>query len=155
MNCSASPHSLSLPVAFLHSGALILLIMCLLIPVICFFPNLQSEDNWGVSYHGGQRRVQAGLRLAVVCIAVLVAAAVIDEADLKVHATLQPADGGNYGLFSGTYLPPPPPPPPPWVIFEIKGVFSSLHAATQQRRRGTKESCSLHCRPKMWTETRN
>lgn len=33
-------------------------------------------------YHGGKRRVQAGLRLAVVCIAVLVAAAVIDEADL-------------------------------------------------------------------------
>lgn len=33
-------------------------------------------------YHGGQRRVQAGLSLAVICIAVLVAATVVDETDL-------------------------------------------------------------------------
>lgn len=45
-------------------------------------------------YHRGQGGVQAGLRLAVVGIAVLVAAAVVDEADLEVHPTLQPA--GKY-----------------------------------------------------------
>lgn len=43
------------------------------------------------AYHGGQRCVQAGLRLAVIRIAVLVAAAVIDKTDLQVHAALQPA----------------------------------------------------------------
>lgn len=42
-------------------------------------------------YHGGQGCVQAGLRLAVIRIAVLVAAAVIDKTDLQVHAALQPA----------------------------------------------------------------
>lgn len=42
-------------------------------------------------YHWGQGGVQAGLRLAVVGIAVLVAAAVVDEADLEVHPALQPA----------------------------------------------------------------
>jgi len=43
------------------------------------------------AYHGGQRRVQTGLCLAVVGIAVLVAAAVVDKTDLEVHPTLQPA----------------------------------------------------------------
>lgn len=42
-------------------------------------------------YHWGQGGVQAGLRLAVVGVAVLVAAAVVDEADLEVHPALQPA----------------------------------------------------------------
>lgn len=42
-------------------------------------------------YHWGQGGVQAGLRLAVVGITVLVAAAVVDEADLEVHPALQPA----------------------------------------------------------------
>ncbi len=41
-------------------------------------------------YHGRQRCVQAGFCLAVVCIAVFVAAAVIDEADLQVHSALKP-----------------------------------------------------------------
>lgn len=41
------------------------------------------EFEWSqCSYHGGEGRVQAGLCLAVVCIAVLVAAAVVDKADL-------------------------------------------------------------------------
>lgn len=42
-------------------------------------------------YHWGQGGVQAGLRLAVICVTVLVAAAVVDEADLEVHPALQPA----------------------------------------------------------------
>lgn len=41
------------------------------------------------TYHGRQGGVQAGLSLTVVCIAVLVAAAVVDKAYLKVHPALQ------------------------------------------------------------------
>lgn len=40
------------------------------------------------TYHGGQGRVQAGLSLTVVGIAVLVTAAVVDKAYLEVHPTL-------------------------------------------------------------------
>lgn len=43
------------------------------------------------AYHGGQRCVQAGLGLAVICITVLIAAAVIDKTNLQVHPALQPA----------------------------------------------------------------
>lgn len=50
-------------------------------------------------YHWGQWGVQAGLGLAVVGIAVLVAAAVVDEADLEVHPALQPA--GKYSRREG------------------------------------------------------
>lgn len=53
------------------------------------------------AYHGGQRRVQAGLCLAVICIAVLVAATVIDKTDLQVHPTLQPAGETQRGTRLG------------------------------------------------------
>lgn len=42
------------------------------------------------TYHGRQGGVQAGFSLAVVGIAVLVTAAVVDETYLEVHPTLQP-----------------------------------------------------------------
>lgn len=42
------------------------------------------------TYHGRQGGVQAGFSLAVIGIAVLVTAAVVDEAYLEVHPTLQP-----------------------------------------------------------------
>lgn len=46
----------------------------------------QPVATW--TYHGGQGRVQAGFSLTVICIAVLVTAAVIDKAYLEVHPTL-------------------------------------------------------------------
>lgn len=49
------------------------------------------QSLWGMgswTYHGRQRRVQAGFCLAVVSVAVLVAAAVVHEANLQVHPTL-------------------------------------------------------------------
>ena len=58
--------------------------------------NLKHQESTGVrpqaqlwTHHGRQGGVQAGFSLAVVCIAVLVTAAVIDKADLQVHPTLQ------------------------------------------------------------------
>lgn len=66
--------------AFLHCGVRMLLIMCAMI-----HRNFLEPQNLTMStsvYHGGQGRVQAGLCLAVICIAVLVAAAVIDKTDL-------------------------------------------------------------------------
>ena len=57
-----------------------------------------KRERGGGLYHGGQRRVQAGLCLAVIRIAVLVAPAVVDKTDLEVHPTLQPATHRNTSM---------------------------------------------------------
>lgn len=50
---------------------------------------LQSLCGMGSrTYHGRQRRIQAGFCLAVIGVAILVAATVIHEANLQVHPTL-------------------------------------------------------------------
>lgn len=50
----------------------------------------ENTKQQGVSYHRWERCVQAGLRPAVLSIAVFVAAAVVDKTHLQVHPTLAP-----------------------------------------------------------------
>lgn len=125
--CSASPHSLSLPVTFLHS----------------YFINCVPHDSYEFLQTWNLKITMVfctmGDRGVSRLVSVLLSSASL-SLSLPLSLTKQICrfmplcslqgggrrrDGGNYGLFSGMY--------PPGLIFEIKGVFLSLHAATQQR----------------------